>query len=49
MGNSVNFNIKNLNTLITNIKIDHKVEDLLKYSKSDSLQGFVPNQLFFFL
>lgn len=43
----VNFRVKNLNTLITNIRIDHKEEDLWKYSKSDSLQGFIPEQLDF--
>lgn len=44
---AVNFRIKNLNTLITNIRIDHKEEDLWKYSKSDSLQGFIPDKLSF--
>ena len=43
----INFKIKNLNSLVTNIRLHYKKEDLKQYSDSDSLQGFVPYLLDF--
>ncbi|MEQ9287609.1 MAG: two-component regulator propeller domain-containing protein [Cyclobacteriaceae bacterium] len=43
----INFQVKNLNSLITGIRLHYREEDLKQYSKSDSLQGFVPYALDF--
>ena len=43
----INFKIKNLNSLVTNIRLHYKKVDLTPFSKSDSLQGFIPHLLDF--
>ncbi len=43
----LNFKVLNLNTLITNIRINYQNEDLKQYTQSDSLQGFIPHGLDF--
>lgn len=43
----ISFLVKNLNTLISNLRIDYKDVDLSQFSESKKMQGFLPEDLVF--